>query len=67
MQMCPHGLMFRPWGRDGGEPGGKSGVWLNPGTSEETYLNVIDVLALKKGDVLRFVTSCGAGYACSRR
>jgi N-methylhydantoinase B len=55
-------LMFRPWGRDGGEPGGKSGVWLNPGTPEETYFNVVDVLPLKKGDVLRFVTSCGAGY-----
>jgi N-methylhydantoinase B len=55
-------LTLRPWGREGGEPGGKSAVWLNPGTPAETYFNVVDVLPLRKGDVLRFVTSCGAGH-----
>ena len=54
---------FRPWGRLGGEPGGQSRVWLNPGTEHECAYDVLrDVVELQQGDVLRFVSSYGGAY-----
>ncbi len=54
---------FRPWGRLGGEPGGQSRVWLNPGTKRERAYDVLrDVVELQQGDVLRFVSSYGGAY-----
>jgi N-methylhydantoinase B len=56
-------LQFRPWGRLGGEPGGQSRVWLNPGTQRECAYEVLrDVIELQQGEVLRFASSCGGGY-----
>ena len=54
--------VFRPWGRDGGEPGGHSRVWLNPGTGEERYYEVIDIIELRRGDTLRFVSGYGGAF-----
>jgi len=56
-------LQFRPWGRLGGEPGGQSRVWLNPGTERECVYDVLqDVLELQQGEVVRFVSACGGAY-----
>lgn len=56
-------LQFRPWGRLGGEPGGQSRVWLNPGTERECAYDVLqDVLELQQGEVVRFVSACGGAY-----
>ncbi len=56
-------LQFRPWGRLGGQPGGQSRVWLNPGTERECAYDVLrDVVELQQGDVLRFVSSYGGAY-----
>jgi N-methylhydantoinase B len=53
---------FRPWGFRGGECGRLGRALLNPGTAAERSLGKIDILRLRKGDVLRLVTSAGGGF-----
>lgn len=53
---------FRPWGIEGGDPGTPSRVILNPGTNDETDIGKIDVLQLRRGDIVRLVTPAGGAY-----
>jgi N-methylhydantoinase B len=53
---------LRPWGRDGGHPGGVSSVHLNPDTPAATSFESVGVIPLAAGDTLRFVSSSGGGF-----
>jgi N-methylhydantoinase B len=53
---------FRPWGVDGGDPGGLGEVILNPGTAEEKSIGKINVLQLGRNDVIRIITPSGGGF-----
>ncbi|MBI3964599.1 MAG: hydantoinase B/oxoprolinase family protein [Chloroflexi bacterium] len=55
-------FMFRPWGRNGGQPGTLSRTVLNPGTERERSIGKINVLQLEPGDVVEIVTSSGGAY-----
>ena len=52
---------FRPWGADGGEPGRLAKVIADPGTARERSIGKITVLQMKKGDVVRIISSAGGG------
>ncbi|MPZ73641.1 MAG: hydantoinase B/oxoprolinase family protein [Nitriliruptorales bacterium] len=52
---------FQPWGRDGGDPGGSGGAWLEDPAGEEAYLGKIDLLEVPMGSVVRFDTAGGGG------
>jgi len=53
----------RPWGLAGGGPGGRAGMTLNPGRTDERPLSskVIGQV-LKRGDVLRLTGAGGGGW-----
>jgi N-methylhydantoinase B/oxoprolinase/acetone carboxylase alpha subunit len=54
----------RPWGLDGGGPGGPGENWLLPGGDEDRAERLPDkcTVALRAGDVLRVLTPGGGGY-----
>lgn len=55
-------LKFSPWGVDGGDPGSLARVIMNPDTKGERDIGKIDVLHLKRGDVVRLITPAGGGF-----
>jgi N-methylhydantoinase B len=56
----------RPWGYDGGEPGGLARVALNPGTDEEVELPSKAMgLRLGKGTIIRLESSGGGGLGAA--
>jgi N-methylhydantoinase B len=55
-------FVFRPWGLNGGLPGLAARVVLNLGTTDEQEIGKIDVVKLRKGDVLTIMTPGGGGY-----
>ena len=53
----------RAWGFDGGRPGGKAGVILNPGTTHEIlFSSKVIAHRIEKGDVFRLVGGGGGGW-----
>lgn len=55
-------LLFRPWGRNGGQPGQPASLVVNEGTPRETWLGKIDVLEVNAGDVVTFRTAGAGGF-----
>ncbi len=55
-------LMFRPWGRNGGQPGQPASLVVNEGGPRETWLGKIDVLEVNAGDVVTFRTAGAGGW-----
>jgi N-methylhydantoinase B len=53
---------FCAWGAYGGEPGVAGTVTLNPGRPGERKIERLNILELKRGDVLRMVTPTGGGF-----
>jgi len=54
---------FRPWGLHGGNCGGKAAAFLARADSDELVdIGRVDTLHLSAGDVVRIVTSGGAGW-----
>lgn len=53
---------FRPWGARGGQCGHLGSVVLNPGTDDERNLGKIDVLKMKRHDVVRLTSPAGGGF-----
>ena len=53
---------FQPWGAAGGACGGTASAVLNPDTGEARVIGKIDVLELRRGDLLRMVTPSGGGF-----
>ncbi len=53
---------FQPWGVDGGASGNAARAVLNPGTAAARDIGKIDVLELRRGDVLQMVTPSGGGF-----
>jgi N-methylhydantoinase B len=54
--------IFRPWGLRGGRPGGHSRVFVRPRGGAEVEHDAVSVVPLRTSDVVRFVSSSGAGY-----
>ncbi|MCW3475610.1 hydantoinase B/oxoprolinase family protein [Limobrevibacterium gyesilva] len=52
----------QPWGVAGGACGSAASAVLNPGTPEERDIGKIDVLEMRRGDVLRMITPSGGGF-----
>ncbi|HLB79339.1 MAG TPA: hydantoinase B/oxoprolinase family protein [Dongiaceae bacterium] len=53
----------RPWGLDGGGPGGKAALVVNPGAADERALpSKVIGLPLRKGDVIRLIGAGGGGW-----
>lgn len=59
---CMEREHFRPWGRAGGEAGTTIASTLNPGRPDARELGKIDVLRLKRGDVVRIRMPSGGGF-----
>jgi N-methylhydantoinase B len=55
-------FVFPPWGMDGGRPGAKARVVVNPGTNSETDLGKIDIYYPQPGDVVTIMTPGGGGH-----
>jgi len=55
-------LRFAPWGAQGGRPGARTQLVLNPGTPEARVLGKIDVLPVNAGDVIALQTPGGGGW-----
>lgn len=55
-------LVFRPWGVHGGGPGSPAELLLDAGTPRERRLGKIDVLPLRRGDVVTLRSSGAGGY-----
>jgi N-methylhydantoinase B len=53
---------FRPWGVAGGRPGRHAEVVVNPGRPDARSIGKINVLKLKRGDVVRITTPAGGGF-----
>ncbi len=53
---------LQPWGVQGGTCGTAAVATLNPGTEAARNLGKIDVLELKRGDLLHMVTPSGGGF-----
>lgn len=53
---------FQPWGIAGGECGKRGRIVLNPDTPEEREIGKLDVLEMKRGDVLLLITPSGGGF-----
>ena len=65
MTLTARGLeryLFRPWGREGSNPGSLGETLLNPGTPNEKSIGKITVLQIEAGDVLFFRTPAGGGW-----
>ena len=60
---------FAPWGVHGGHCGGRTAPGIvNPGAADEQRIPKLDVLGMKRGDVLELGSSGGGGYGdpCER-
>ena len=55
-------LMFRPWGREGGQPGQPGSLIVNEGRADEKRLGKIDVLEVKAGDLVCLRTAGAGGW-----
>lgn len=55
-------LKFRPWGREGGRPGAPAALIVNEGRADERRLGKIDMLPVKRGDTVTFLTPGAGGY-----
>lgn len=55
-------LKFRPWGREGGQPGQPAALILNEGREGERRLGKIDMLPVARGDTVTFLTPGAGGY-----
>jgi N-methylhydantoinase B len=55
-------MIFRPWGRGGGQPGTQGYARLRRGDGSVEQLGKIDVLEMRPGEVLEIGTPCGAGF-----
>ncbi len=55
-------LMFRPWGRNGGRPGAPGALILNRGGTDERWLGKIDMLSVRAGDTVTFLTPGAGGW-----
>lgn len=55
-------LLFRPWGRHGGQPGRPGSLTVNEGTESEQHLGKIDVLDANAGDIISFRTPGAGGW-----
>lgn len=55
-------FVFPPWGMDGGRPGAKARVVVNPGTPQERDLGKIDVFHPEPGDIVTIMTPGGGGH-----
>ncbi len=53
---------FRPWGLGGGRAGHLGRVVLNPGRDDEREIGKINVLTLRRGDLVRMITPSGGGF-----
>ena len=53
---------FNPWGIAGGACGRRGESILNPGTPRERKISKVDLLEMKRGDVLLLTTPSGAGF-----
>jgi N-methylhydantoinase B len=53
---------FQPWGVAGGACGRAAVTVLNPDTAEARDIGKIDVLELRRGEVLRMITPSGGGF-----
>lgn len=59
--------LFPPWGIEGGEPGGKHMVWLNPGSENGRDLGMyVAGQALTRGDCVELFSGGGGGYGIPR-
>ncbi|MCZ4317353.1 hydantoinase B/oxoprolinase family protein, partial [Comamonadaceae bacterium G21597-S1] len=57
------GAIFPPWGVNGGQGGRKGRVIINPGTEREEEISTVgDGFVLRRGDVVRFMTTGGGGW-----
>ncbi len=54
-------FLLRPWGLSGGEAGRLGEVIVNPDTPQAQSIGKINVLHLKRGDVVRITTPAGGG------
>ncbi|WP_370223827.1 hydantoinase B/oxoprolinase family protein [Pararhodobacter marinus] len=55
-------FQFNAWGSHGGKAGANTQVVLNPGTDSARDLGQIDLVELKRGDRVEFVSPTGGGY-----
>ncbi|NDV00558.1 hydantoinase B/oxoprolinase family protein [Pseudoroseicyclus tamaricis] len=55
-------FVFPPWGMNGGRPGAKARVIVNPGTPGEIDLGKIDIYHPKVGDIVTVLTPGGGGH-----
>lgn len=55
-------LLFRPWGRNGGQPGEPAALVINEGRPGERQLGKIDVLEVNAGDTVTFRTAGAGGF-----
>lgn len=55
-------LLFRPWGRNLGQPGKPGSLTINEGTDRERHLGKIDVLDVNAGDIICFRTPGAGGW-----
>lgn len=55
-------FVFPPWGMNGGQPGKKARVIVNPGTENEVDLGKIDIFHPKVGDIVTILTPGGGGH-----
>lgn len=52
-----------PWGVKGGQAGRTGGIWVNPGAPDERHIpGFSDGIKLKRGDLVRVVSTGGGGY-----
>jgi N-methylhydantoinase B len=55
-------FVFPPWGMNGGYPGAKARVIVNPGTEAEIDLGKIDIYHPEPGDIVTILTPGGGGH-----
>ncbi|MTH33740.1 hydantoinase B/oxoprolinase family protein [Paracoccus limosus] len=55
-------LMFRPWGRSGGCPGQPGALIVNLGQADERRLGKIDMLSVRAGETVTFLTPGAGGW-----
>ncbi|MHB2266102.1 hydantoinase B/oxoprolinase family protein [Aliihoeflea sp. PC F10.4] len=55
-------LLFRPWGRNGGQPGEPASLLVKDNEGSERQLGKIDVLEVNAGDIVTFRTAGAGGF-----
>jgi N-methylhydantoinase B len=53
---------FRPWGRDGGEPGTLGAAWIKRADGRREDIGRLDVVRLQRDDVLHLSSQGGGGF-----